>query len=226
VTIRSPRVVVACVVLLSAVPTPTAAQRPADDGRVRTVGTDEAGATGRWSVAGHVAWSQVSDDEGSLGSGTSFGGALGYRLGRRWEVQVRTDRTTHERTAAGGQVRWNGDATELGMNVLARFRGGTTVQPFVGGGVSVVRYTGTACNPCAGAAVPSDPSYVAPAPAASAWSATGRGFTGTAGVEVFVRPTLSIQPDVRVTFSGVSAPRSPEPPISLFCVGVAAAYHW
>jgi hypothetical protein len=94
----------------------------------------------QWRVGGIVGAGQTWDDEGSLGPGVSAGGRIDWRLVGNTRVEAAIDLLTHDRSGEFFQA--NGDSVIVSASLLHGFGGGR-VQPYVLGGASLVRHSGT-----------------------------------------------------------------------------------
>ena len=94
----------------------------------------------RGAVAGVFSAGNTWDDEGSIGRGIAAGGRVEWRLFGGTSVEGSIDALTHDRSAGFFQA--EGDSTLFAVSLLHRFaRGG--VQPYVLGGIGLVRHSGT-----------------------------------------------------------------------------------
>jgi len=94
----------------------------------------------RWRVGGIVGAGETWDDEGSLGRGVAAGGRIDWRLVGNTRVEAAIDLLTHDRSVGFFQA--NGDSVIFSASLLQGFGGGR-VQPYVLGGASLVRHSGT-----------------------------------------------------------------------------------
>jgi hypothetical protein len=94
----------------------------------------------RGSAAVVVGPGRTWDDEGSLGTGPVGGGRVEWRLFGNTRVEAAADFLGHERT--GGFFEAEGLSTIVGASLVQRF-GTAVVQPYVLGGYSIVRHSGS-----------------------------------------------------------------------------------
>jgi opacity protein-like surface antigen len=93
----------------------------------------------RGSVAGIVGAGRTWDDEGGIGNGVAAGGRVEWRLFGTTAVEGSLDLLTHERS--GGAFQADGTSLIAGLSLIQRF-GRAKVQPYVLGGVHLIRHDG------------------------------------------------------------------------------------
>ena len=93
----------------------------------------------RGSVAGIFGGGKTWDDEGGLGTGMAAGGRLEWRLFGTTSIEGSLDLLKHKRSDA---FQADGDSMIAGLSLIQRFSR-TRVQPYVLGGVHLIRHDGT-----------------------------------------------------------------------------------
>ena len=93
----------------------------------------------RGRVGGILGAGKTWDDEGSLGNGIVVGGRFDWRLFGGMSVEGAAEVLTHERS---GFFQAEGESVILSASILQRF-GGMAWQPYVLGGLTLVRHSGT-----------------------------------------------------------------------------------
>ncbi len=150
--------------------------------------------------------SRVGGDEGSLGNGACLVGGFGFRFAARVSVELDLMRAQHERNIAGGPL--EGTATGVFGDVVYYFAEGRT-QVFVMGSAGLLSSKTThTYSPSGGPAITfrsEDNNF--------AWG-------GGAGVKIFLKPQLSLRPQVRLVFSEATGV------MGLAAASVAMGYHW
>lgn len=149
-------------------------------------------------VFGVIGIGKTYDDEGSLGAGVNVAGGFGYRLWSRFgvEAEVNAFRTRRDFGSAYPPFRANG-AHVMGSGLLYLSRGRGQAYLLLGGGL--VR---THVNR----------------------SANGVGFNFGGGMKIFVKPHLSLRPELRIyvgTRGGVV-----ETPFVDIRTSMGVGYHW
>jgi hypothetical protein len=94
----------------------------------------------RGTVGAMLGGSQTWDDEGSLGTGLAIGGRGEWRLFGTTSIEASLDFLTHDRS--GGFFEAEGTSAIVGASLVHRF-GRATAQPYILGGLHVIRHTGT-----------------------------------------------------------------------------------
>ena len=94
----------------------------------------------RGRVSGIVGAGRTWDDEGSLGPGIAVGGRIDWRLFGNTRVEGAFDLLTHDRSSGFSQA--EGESAIFSASMLQGFGGGRA-QPYVLGGLSLVRHSGT-----------------------------------------------------------------------------------
>jgi hypothetical protein len=94
----------------------------------------------RGSVAGIVGGGKTWEDEGSIGTGIAAGARVEWRLFGTTSIEGALDLLTHERDTGAFQA--DGDSMIAGVSLVQRF-GRARVQPYVLGGVHLIRHDGT-----------------------------------------------------------------------------------
>jgi len=92
------------------------------------------GQSTRPEVFGQFGVTRIGEDEGSVGSGPTFGGAVTVPFARRWAVDVAVNTTTAERQIGGSNL--ESSSTFLLPAVVYR-RGTEKAHFFIGGGPGV-----------------------------------------------------------------------------------------
>jgi OprF membrane domain len=168
----------------------------------------------RGFVHGDFGYGSKDDDEGSLGKGLAFGGAIGGAIIDEVEAEFSVTRMHHQRSMAIG---WEGDVTSYMGRVMYRSGGpASTARWFVGAGVGYYFYSGVISETI----IPS----LASSPSVDRFDyslhglayETGAGAQFGAGGHVFVRPELWV-----TIARGERTPggRTPEPPFLIARVG-------
>ncbi len=149
--------------------------------------------------------SRMGGDEGSLGRGPYVVGGMGFRFTARTSAELDLMRAQHERDIAGGPL--EGTATGVFGNIVHHFSEGRT-RGFVMGSVGLLHSRRTHSFPSGGTAivVRSDNTHFA-------WG-------GGAGVKTFLKPHLSLRPQLRLVFSETTGV------MGLAAFSVAMGYHW
>lgn len=161
----------------------------------------------------------MGGDEGSLGDGPCIVAGFGFRFAARASVELDVLRAQHQRNIAGGPL--EGTATGVFGDVVYYFTEGRT-QAFAMGGVGVLNAMTTHQLP---------ETLCTPTPTGAACGRTGRtiviredgnniAWSGGAGVKIFVKPQVSLQPQLRMIFSEVTGV------MGLSAASVALGYHW
>jgi hypothetical protein len=91
------------------------------------------------TAGGVLATSQTWDDEGSIGTGVGGGGRVGWRLFGTTSIEGSLDILRHDRS--GGAFESQGTSTIGGVSLVHRF-GRRVVQPYLLGGLDLVRHSG------------------------------------------------------------------------------------
>ena len=121
---------------------------------VYRAGTDQAPAPSRARsltrapgiVFARAGWSGLSDDEGSLGSGATFGAGVVVPLGPRFGLQIAYDRQTHRRDLESGAppgvapppAGFSGTEQLFTAKALMFFRADKAVRPYAGLGLGLL----------------------------------------------------------------------------------------
>jgi hypothetical protein len=106
-------------------------------------GTADAQSTERGSVSGLIGAGRTWDDEGNIGGGVAAGGRVDWRVFGTTRLEVSADVLTHDRTPEPvGAFGAEGTTTFVGVSLIKRF-GRSEVQPYVLGGLDLVRHSGT-----------------------------------------------------------------------------------
>ena len=93
----------------------------------------------RLAFQGSLGWGQVWSDESRLGAAISLEASVEVRVLRKLGMQFGVSRYSHDRNFAyPSNVRFTGDSLMLSGDLLYHFSG-TRVQPFLLGGVALVR---------------------------------------------------------------------------------------
>ena len=152
-------------------------------------------------VFGAIGAAKAYDDEGGVGTGVPIAGGLGYRLSPKWGVLGEIHRMHHKREIGFDIPPFEGTGIFATANLL-RYLSSGTVQPYVSFGGGLVHYDGRS------------------------GSDTGTALAFGGGVRGFIRPYLSVRPEVRVLcgFSGLS--QGVEQPFYTIGFSAAIAYHW
>lgn len=157
----------------------------------------------RVEVFGGAGGANIGGDEGSLGNGPCFVGGLGLRFGARASAELDLLRVQ------GGRREWYTsvkDVTGVFVDVIYHFSEGRT-QAFVMGSMGRLDYSRSVSQP-------GDPAMVDRGDDNNfAWGAG-------AGVKVFLKPQLSLRPQLRMVFSEATGV------MGLPAASVALGYHW
>lgn len=94
----------------------------------------------RGSLAAIFGAGRTWDDEGSLGTGPVGGGRVDWKMFGQTRIEASVDLMSHDRS--GGFFEAEGRTTFIGASVVQRF-GSTRVQPYILGGLHLVRHTGS-----------------------------------------------------------------------------------
>lgn len=93
----------------------------------------------RLALQGSLGWGEAWSDESRLGGGTSLEASVEVRVLRKLGMQFSISRYSHDRTFPyPSNVRFSGDSLMFSGDLLYHFSG-TRVQPFLLGGVALVR---------------------------------------------------------------------------------------
>jgi hypothetical protein len=146
----------------------------------------------------------LADDEGGLGSGPAFGGAIGWRLSDAVSLEGAVSRLRHERP---GSLAWRGTPVVAVARVLRMWGARPSrTRAFAGGGVGYIHYTGTRTD------------TIVDARGASrlvdeGWRVQGLAVEGGGGIWLHVTGRIVIRPEAWLT---LARPRrrgvAPEPP--------------
>jgi opacity protein-like surface antigen len=145
---------------------------------------------------GDIAHSGFYNGDHKWGSGRDFGGGAGVRpfAGRLRGLgfEVRTGSVAEDDTARTTTL----DARFVAANALYHFRGRTRVQPYVLGGIGVVRaHRFRFCGNCVATKDPVT-GALTPLPYTEDIRATKQGVTAGAGIKVAVHRRVSIRPEL------------------------------
>lgn len=94
----------------------------------------------RGSIAAIFGAGRTWDDEGSLGTGPVGGGRVDWRMFGETRIEASVDLMSHDRS--GGFFEAEGRSTFVGVSLVQRF-GAARVQPYILGGLHMVRHTGS-----------------------------------------------------------------------------------
>jgi hypothetical protein len=162
----------------------------------------------KYSVFGQVGAARIYDDEGSIGTGFYGGGGMGFRFHRRLGAEFELFRFKHERSVAGGLLRFAGTGNFYMGNALLYFSD-RRVQPYVVGGIGALDYINR--------------SNLASTPETRSTRLAGNaGF----GIQGFLSRRASLRPEVRLTWGGTRRAAGIEPPISALRFSIGLGYHW
>ena len=92
----------------------------------------------RFTVAGTVAFGSFWSDESRIGTGPILNGAVRFQPWTHWGMELDLRRYTHKRRFESGVV-FSGEGVALAATV-AYYLGTSDVQPFISGGVGVLRW--------------------------------------------------------------------------------------
>ena len=158
-------------------------------------------------VHAHLGYGSVDDDQGSLGRGLVYGGAIGGAIVDEVEAEFNVTRMRHRRTLA---ISWEGDITSYMGRVMYRSGGPrSSVRWFVGAGAGYYFYSGVITETI----VPTLSS--SPTVDQFAYSCRGLAYETGAGAEfetaghVFVRPELWV---AVARGERIAGGRTPQPP--------------
>jgi len=174
----------------------------------------------RLFVFGSLGIGEVVDDEGSIGTGIDLGGGAGAWLGRSLALDLAIERMGHERQTAF--LGWEGHALRVMGRARYHFRApASRTRPFVGGGLGVMRSSGTVTERHVDTFAPG------PGPRRD-WDSTGLAWEGGGGVEVTVGSAF-VRPEAYWTTGQLdrgSRVGVPEPPYVILRVGVAGGFRF
>lgn len=156
-------------------------------------------------IYGSLGRAFVGDDEGSLGSGWSVAGALGWRPTPRLGIELNVDRFHHLRDLSFAIPEGNG--TFVTGDALFHFRSGR-VQPYILGGGGFVRYTRVA--------------GFAPLPIVNA---TGPALNAAFGVKGYLTSRIVLRPEWRLGYVS-DVGNAIEPPLFYQRISVGIGYTW
>ena len=131
-------------------------------------------------LAGH---GRTWDDDGSIGSGSAFGGAVDYRFRPKLSVNGAVERLAHERDT--GFLKFSGRTVFATIGVTYHVAA-TGVSPYVGGGFGGAFYSGELRD-----------SFAAPPETRPRSSTSTLGY-GNAGVDIPIGDRVVLSPDVRI----------------------------
>jgi hypothetical protein len=157
----------------------------------------------------------MDDDEGSLGKGFAFGGAIGGAIIDEVEAEFAVSRMHHQRSLAIG---WEGDITSYMGRVM--YRGGrpaSITRWFVGAGVGYYSYGGIISETIF-------PTLTSP-PIVDRfkYSVRGLAYETGAGAQFNTPRNLFVRPELWVTIlrgARTAGGRTPEPPFLIARGGV------
>jgi hypothetical protein len=161
----------------------------------------------RRDVFGFVGYGKTYDDEGSLGAGLNGGGGFGYRLTRRFGVQGDVNLFRTRREFGAGYPDYTAHGALVMGNGLLHFSS-SAVQPYLLFGAGLLNYTNDV--DFGGAPVNR--------------SGTGFALDVGFGVKAFLRPNLSLRPEVRIYAGGAGS--AVERPFSDLLFSIGVGYHW
>lgn len=153
----------------------------------------------RAEVFGAIGAGKVYDDEGSLGSGPSGGGGIGYRLRKRLGVEAEVNGFRSTRDFGGGAPVFRMSGLHVMANALSHF-GPPKAQFYVLGAAGVVR--------------------VSTRTRADGGLNLGFGV----GLKIFATERVYLRPDFRI-FAGRGG-SAIESPITRFRMSVGVGYSW
>jgi hypothetical protein len=155
----------------------------------------------RADVFGTIGLGKVYDDEGSLGSGPSGGGGIGYRLRKRLGVEGEINAFRSRRDFASSVSPFQHNGVHLMANFLSHF-GPPRAQFYLLGGVGLLHVK----NVRRGV------------------SDTGFNVGFGLGFKFFATEHIYIRPDLRIFGGGTS--QAVESPFSMIRIGIGAGYSW
>jgi len=153
-------------------------------------------------VFGEIGVSQIHDDESSLGTGFDFGGGIGFRPKSRIGVEFEIDYLSFSRDFPSG-VRFEGNTTNFGGNLQFYFAHGS-VEPYVFAGAGITHFDQTNTFPDSEIFESTQDSFAFP-------------FGG--GIRFFMSPRLSLRPEFRWSWNGISF-------MNQIRGSVSVGYHW
>ncbi len=172
----------------------------------------------RVSVFGSLGFGQLTDDEGSIGSGIDVGAGVGVRLGRSLALDLAVEQLAHDRPT--GFLSWDGRALRVMGRARYHFRDpGAAARPFVGGGLGVMRSSGEVIERVSAPFGPDAGEIVD----RREWAFTGLAWEGGGGVEVAIGSAF-VRPEAYRTVGELDRGARfgiPEPPYIILRLGVA-----
>ena len=153
----------------------------------------------RADVFGLIGIGKVYDDEGSLGSGPSGGGGIGYRLRKRLGVEAEINAFSSKREFGGVPPPFEHNGAHVMGNVLSHF-GPSRTQFYVLGGAGLLYVKNQARNV----------------------SDTGFNVGFGVGMKIFATERVYIRPDFRIFSGGTS--QAVESPFSMLRIGAGVGY--
>jgi hypothetical protein len=170
----------------------------------------------RPAVFGRVGYGRFMDDEGSLGSGGSFGVGAMVPLWRSLGLQATVDRHRHERTTESGPI-FEGREWLTAVRLTYSFMPDAAVRPFIGAGLGVLSSTRRSVFPTF-VSGPTGPPVPGP-PEIFEYDDTERIFSMAAGVDATLHRHLALVGDVSIDVSRPSA-------LSSLRVNIGAGWRW
>jgi len=173
---------------------------------------------GRGSVFGSLGFGELVDDEGSIGSGVDVGAGVGVRLGRSLALDLAIEQLSHDRPT--DFLSWDGRALRVMGRARYSFRQpSASARPFVGGGLGVMRSSGTITERYRNPFDPRDGEVVD----RREWDFTGLAWEGGGGVEIAIGSAF-VRPEAYWTVGELDRGARfgvPEPPYIILRFGVA-----
>ncbi|MCI0489223.1 MAG: outer membrane beta-barrel protein [Blastocatellia bacterium] len=152
----------------------------------------------------------IFDDEGFLGSGTSIGGGIGFRLISKLGIEGEVKRIPHFREFPSG-VQLRGTAVFININAIYHFSD-SRIQPYVTGGAGFLHYRNKSRSP-----FPDEPFRGEP-------TSNSFAFNMGAGLKGFLTDRVSVRPEFKLLNSNDVTVVSDK--LNIFHFSVALALHW
>ena len=155
----------------------------------------------RTEVFGLIGLGKVYDDEGSLGSGPSGGGGIGYRLRKRLGVEGEVNFVRSSRDFGGGAPSFRHNGFHLMGNALAHF-GPPRAQFYLLGGAGLAHVRNVQAD----------------------ISESKFGINFGLGMKIYASEHIYIRPDLRIFGSGGG--QALESPFTVIRIGIGVGYSW